>query len=87
MLSKLIDLKYLDKYLNLLSEITTRFNQSISQELNLYREGKLITKIQSEKTNFEKISDKFKNNKLVAGILIGFAIYGGISALIKFTKK
>ncbi|MFV8464170.1 hypothetical protein [Flavobacterium sp. LB1P62] len=84
---KLIDLKYLDKYLKILSEVTVKFNESISQELNLYREGKLISKSQSEKTYFEKISDKFKNNKLVAGILIGFVIYGGISTIIKLTKE
>jgi hypothetical protein len=84
---KLIDLKYLDKYLKILSEITNKFQKSISQELNLYQEGKLIPKLQLEKTYFEKISDKFKNNKLVAGVLIGFAIYGGISSIIKFTKE
>ncbi|RYJ39306.1 hypothetical protein NU08_1614 [Flavobacterium anhuiense] len=84
---KLIDLKHLDKYLKILLEITAKFQKSISQELNLYQEGKLIPKSQLEKTHFEKISDKFKNNKLVTGVLIGFIIYGGISSIIKLTKE
>lgn len=84
---KLIDLQYLDKYLKILSQITDKFNNTISQELNLYNSGKITAKIQAEKSNYDKAMSKIKNNKIIVGIIIGFLIYGGISEIIKRTKE
>lgn len=84
---KLIDIQYLDKYLKILKRVTDEFNSSISKELKLYDEGKIISDINAEKSFYEKTMEKIKNNKIIAGILIGFLIYGGISETIKYTKE
>lgn len=84
---KLIDVQYLDKYQKILTKVTDEFNSSIAPELKLYNEGKIISDINAEKPFYEKAIDKIKNNKIIAGILIGFLIYGGISETIKYTKE
>lgn len=84
---KYIDIQYLDKYLKILNKVTDEFNSAISKELKLYNEGKIISEINIEKSIYEKILDKIKNNKIFAGIIIGFLIYGGISETIKYTKE
>jgi len=60
---KLIDIQYLDKYLKILTKVTNEFNSSISQELKLYDEGKIISDINAEKSFYEKTMEKIKNNK------------------------
>lgn len=84
---KHIDIQYLDKYLKILTKVTDEFNSAISKELKLYDEGKIISELNVEKPFYEKILDKIKNNKIYAGIIIGFLIYGGISETIKYTKE
>lgn len=84
---KIINAQYIDKYLKILTKVTDKFNSSISKELKLYNEGKIISDINAEKPLYEKILDKMKNNRIVTGILIGFLIYGGISETIKYTKE
>lgn len=83
---ELIDSEKLPKYLTILNDITNKFNNSIAQELKLYNEGKLTAQIESEKSTYDKLVERFKNNKIIAGILIGFLIYGGLSQLIQLTK-
>lgn len=84
---KLIDFKFIDKYLEILNKVTAVFNSSIAQELKLYDEGKILSDINSEKSFYEKAVEKIKNNRIITGILIGFLIYGGISEAIKNTKE
>lgn len=83
---ELIDLVKLPKYLKILNEVTSKFNNAIAQELKLYNEGKLTSKIESEKSTYDKVITKLKNNKIVVGILIGLLIYGGFSQIIQLTK-
>lgn len=84
---KLIDIQYLEKYLRILAKVTNEFNSSISQELKLYDDGKIISDINAEKSIYDKTLEKIKNNRIIAGILIGFLFYGGISETIKYTKE
>ncbi len=83
---ELIDSKYLDKYFNILERLTIEFNDSISKELKLYEQGKLLSNSKKESL-YDNVLNKLKNNKMVVGILIGILIYGGISSIIKNTKE
>lgn len=84
---KLIDINYLDKYQKILTNVTDDFNNAIAPELKLFNEGKIISDINAEKSFYEKAIDKIKNNKIIAGIFIGFLLDGGISETIKYTKE
>ncbi|UTN04963.1 hypothetical protein L0669_03460 [Flavobacterium bizetiae] len=82
---KLIDFEFLERYLEILERITEKFNESVCKEINLYDQGKLSTKTDSTKLFYDKIVEKFKNNKIAAILILLFVLYVAGSQILKLT--
>lgn len=82
---KLIDLKILDRYIEILERLTDKFNESTFKEISLYDQGKLSSKTDSSMVYYNKLVEKFKNNKLVAILIILFVLYVAVSQVLQLT--
>ncbi|KQX09885.1 hypothetical protein [Flavobacterium sp. Root420] len=84
----LIDLNFLDKYLEILERVTEKFSDNVSKEIELYDKNKLAGKIVEDSQSFyDKVVEKIKNNKVIAILLLIFALYAGVSEFIKLTRE
>ena len=82
----LIDIDYLNSYLTILENLTSKFQDSFFSELRLYENGDIFK--EPDSNLWDKVVFRLKNNRFVVGILLGFAIFSGLSLLFNsITEK
>lgn len=85
---ELIDLSYVNRYLEILERVTEKFNESVSKEITLYDDNKLAgANVENPQSFYDKSVETIKSNKIVAIVLFLFVLYAGVSEVIKLTKE